>query len=370
MRFVIPQNQILKSVKLEAGPEVTIANYQPIIAPRQIPMSGASDVTRITPAWRFRPFPAQPIEIRTHRFRGITTVEVKVYPLQIRRREAVYFKDATVHIVTEERRDTPELQRDLVRDYEEAAALADNGSQFSPPSTASDSPIGYLIIGPSSLIGTDGNSPLQPLINEKRARGLTVAMATLESVSPSKDPAQIRAFIKTKYQQDSVDYVLLIGDKGRLPWKYLSAGGADAGSEPIPSDQYYACLDGTFDTPANYDWACEVAVGRIGAKTTQDVTNWVAKTLQLQQISQDATRNKKVVNFGEKLDDSTLGSWVMEYLVSGRNGTPQTVGFPQSTAWSKAYDTFSQEVSAGQFVNMINGGDIHIVNHLGHSNSS
>lgn len=179
-------------------------------------------------------------------------------------------------------------------------------------------------------------------------------------------PSEIRTFIKRKYARDGIDYVLLVGDEAHLPWKVVTIYGyQNTQGQEIPSDQYYGCLDGDFKYP-NFDWACEVAVGRVGVRNKNELAAWVAKSLRLQEISKDSERRLGVVNFGEKLDDITLGKWCMEYLVDGRESEPSTIGFPQQTKFTRLYDDFDLEISGDEFLETMNGGDYHIVNHMGH----
>jgi hypothetical protein len=369
-RVLLPEGEELASVEFRAEGEGELA-YRPAIAGRQRPLSRVKDPRHSVPAWDGAAYPAAwHGEAVVRSFRGHAIIEMPLFPLRyLGDGRAAYITGGTLVVKTKAGATLrSELRRDVERDRLEALSRVDNGQG---PWRATDEAEGYLVIGASALIGDGGDaSPLKPLLDSKRARGLTVEVATLETVSPSKDPAQIRAYIKTRYQAGAIDYVLLVGDQGKLPWKKIRSGVSDS-SDPIPSDQYYACLDGDFSTggTASYDWACEVAVGRVGAKTAADVTAWVAKTLALEQAVREG-RTGSVVNFGEKLDSSSLGSWSMDWLINGRDVAPSTTPFPTTTQFTKLYDTFSSTVSATTFINTLNAGDVHIVNHLGHANTT
>jgi hypothetical protein len=301
--------------------------------------------------------------------RGYTVVDVRIFPLRMLGGDrAEYITDGELIVETAPAEGLQAPTRALARDFLLAAHGADNVAP-APLRAAREAGEGYLIIGQASLVGTEASTPFAPLIADKRARGLNVEIATLESVSPTKSPAQIRDFIRERYTNGGVDYVLIVGDKARFPWKTIRSGYQYNNSDPIPSDQYYACLDGDFSQPASYDWSCEVAVGRIAVSSTAQIDAWVEKTLALQAAAAEG-RTHGTVMFGEKMDGSTLASWVLDWIATGTSEAPVTVGFPEATAYTRLNDTLSRSVTTSEVVSALNNNDIHVLNHLGHANST
>lgn len=331
----------------------------------------------ITPSteWLTRRGPVQPVQktyqggeypekwtsdVRMSRFRGYNIAEISIFPFRaLDKQNAIYFTEGTFKITTIKEGKISKTYRGKKRDLDRALLYADEKET-----------IGYLIIGSADLIGAETNGPLTKLIQDKKARGLDVRIADLHVVSPEEKPSEIRDFIRKEYKEHGVDYVLLVGDHWKLPWKKLRAGfDPNFLGDPIPSDQYYACLDGDFSDPKTYDWACEVAVGRVGVTTAKQLSDWVEKTLELQKIIKEG-RTNEVLNYGQHLDLGTYGGYSLDFVVNGGGDSPSTSGFPGSINVTRLYDTDDPptQYSGSDFVEMLNQGDFHVALHLGHSN--
>jgi len=377
IRIMLPAGQTFKYVKYEATQGAGM-DYVPEIVGRQKVISLGYDTRPFVARYVTGVFPAKLIgEPRQVSFRGFNFVEVPVYPFQMTSpTTARYYNSIKLTVETEPVTRAPLgnlLRPNVERDYEEATRGIDNDvvptrAQMGVASV-DEAPVGYLIIGKAAIIGDEASTVLKPLIEEKRARGINVRMASLESIAANATPAQIRDFIKTQYRTQGIDFVLLVGDKANLPWQRIRSGMGSNNGDPVPSDQYYACLDGTFTgSTSDYDWQCEVAVGRVGVKTSEQLEAWVGKHMALVEAAK-AGRTTAAMSYGEELDRSTLGGWILDHLVTGRNVAPVSAGFPATTQFTKLYDTFSQQVGATQFLEAMAAGDYHIVNHLGHANS-
>jgi hypothetical protein len=120
----------------------------------------------------------------------------------------------------------------------------------------------YLILTPDAYY-----EEIQPLVQWKRDKGLSVQVIKLSAISASPTPIQIRDYIKTAYDDHAVDYVLLIGDTNTFPaYNYTGAGGT-------VTDYYYALVSG----PPAGDYLPDLAVGRLSGRTEAEITNLVAK---------------------------------------------------------------------------------------------
>ena len=88
-----------------------------------------------------------------------------------------------------------------------------------------------------------------PLQDAHNASGVSTIIRTLLDVG-SNNQEDIREYLRTVYIDSGIDYVLLGGDSDIVPvkklWAEVNGGGT---TDHIPSDVYYACLDG----PYNYD---------------------------------------------------------------------------------------------------------------------
>jgi len=377
LKMMLPAGQELNYVKYEATQGADI-DYTPQMAGRQRVISLGYDTRPLVSRYVAGLYPAKLIgEPRVVSFRGFDFVEVPVYPFQmISPTKARYFNSIKITVETKPVQRAPLgnlLRPNLARDYELAVRNVDNDIIVTKTArgiaSVDEAPVGYLIIGKQAIIGGESSTVLRPLIDEKRARGIRVFLANLESIATNPTATEIRDFIKSKYRDDAIDYVLLVGDKANLPWQRIRSGMGSNNGDPVPSDQYYGCLDGTFTgSTSQYDWQCEVAVGRVGVKTADQLAAWVGKHTALVDAGK-AGRTTTAMSFGEELDRTTLGGWSLDNLETGRNVAPVTSGFPDSTQFTKLYDEFSKPVSADQFLETMAAGDYHVMNHLGHANS-
>jgi hypothetical protein len=154
----------------------------------------------------------------------------------------------------------------------------------------------------------------------------------------------------------------------------------------MPSDLYYACLDGPYNYNGNNKWGepddgtnggdvdlvAEVYVGRACVDNMADVNNFVTKTVAY--INKDP-QNKfftQVNLAGEYLGNYGIASYGGTYLDQLINGSTDdgytTVGIPTSNyTINKLYDSPEYSWSASTIISVINNG-VHILNHLGHAN--
>lgn len=368
VRVLLPAGETVESFDFEPVVGETM-NFTPQIALRNKPISLPRDPRHNLPRYRGGVYPKNWMEgpfIQT--FRGYQVAQFVVYPMRMmNRNQAQTITSANLTVKTKATRDGTTMMRGLKRDAIEARFRIENPDAIDANSLRDEAP-GYLILGPKALVGTSEDTALKPLIDEKVSRGLNVYLENLEDAGVQKNTVKIREFITKMYKERGIDYVLLVGDHSNLPWKTLSSGGGTMG-EPIPSDNYYSCLDGTFSSTATYDWACELGVGRVGAATREHVAAWVAKAVALQNLANEH-KITKALNFGERMDGSTLAGPSLDLLINGSTQTTPTTGFPKSVPVHKIDDTFSTSVSKSAFIQKIVNESHSIVNHLGHAGST
>ena len=249
----------------------------------------------------------------------------------------------------------------------------------------------------------------EPLRDHRIDRGLSSAIVTVEDIVSNPDyrwdgafgdgvawaddtAARIRNFIRDAYQNRGTEYVLLGGDYSVVPFRLLwvVAEDPDPGGpyiDEMPSDNYFGCLDGSYNYNGNALWGeetdgpgggdvdltFEVHVGRAGVNSPAQIANLTAKIIAYEE-SVSETR-KKVLMAGEHLGfggDSEYAKPSMEEIRLGSSAHGYTTeGFADST-WFESGDTLydmDATWSKTDLINRFNGG-IAVTNHLGHASST
>ncbi|MCL2041409.1 MAG: C25 family cysteine peptidase [Bacteroidales bacterium] len=230
-------------------------------------------------------------------------------------------------------------------------------------------------------------SALGNYITHKNKWGYKVLVKTIEEIKTNytgKDDAEkMRNCIIDAYINDGISYLMLFGDSypnsnsphSSIPYRklYVNAGGT---IDNIPSDMYFACLDGTWDSgdgtwgkPGHDDLNHEIGVGRICADNTGEIATFVTKLIKYQEepVTDDI---KKALMVGEMLNDYPLtwgGDCKDEVAAGGSFNGYTTVGLPSDFTVSTLYERdFNWNTT--QLRDHFNNTGAHIVNHLGHSN--
>lgn len=157
----------------------------------------------------------------------------------------------------------------------------------------------YLVITGADLADTgnytDADLTFQGLCDVRQQQGLTAGIVTTETIYDSfggdDRQAMIRRFLRFAYENYETEFVLLGGNEKIVPVRMFYDT-----DEFIPSDLYYACVDpwdNTFDGDGDgrfgeagdgpdggdVDLSAELLVGRAGAESASEVSNFVRKTL-------------------------------------------------------------------------------------------
>ncbi|MFQ5858924.1 MAG: C25 family cysteine peptidase, partial [Anaerolineae bacterium] len=178
-----------------------------------------------------------------------------------------------------------------------------SGQALRAPGNGAD----YVAIGPADLL-----APLLPLLQWRETQGLRVMAVPAEIVYDQfnhglPEPQAIRAFLRYAAQawQPAPRYLLLVGDATYDPRGYLTP--AEANRVPsflIPtvfggetaSDTAFAQLDD--------DLAPDIAVGRMPARTPQQVRTLVEKTLAYEQRASNGTWRRRILAVADGQDPS------------------------------------------------------------------
>jgi len=162
---------------------------------------------------------------------------------------------------------------------------------------------------------------IQPLLLAKENVGLTVSLYTLNQIDayyPGTDiQEKIRNCIIDRHLNNCAEWVLLVGSpdsadnpfagsvvnpaiidkEWEMPFRYIYCPnyGLEDDYNYVPSDMYYSCLDGDWDSDGDdiygekpsdcnngideIDWIPDISLGRIPARSEQQVVDYVNKLL-------------------------------------------------------------------------------------------
>ncbi len=138
-----------------------------------------------------------------------------------------------------------------------------------PPRPETDQPpLDYLVIVADPL-----RDALTPWLDFKEGAGLDVQVVLTSEIGETPDATSIRDRIAQIYQQRRPQYVLLVGDTKQIPQYHYAA--SSYWSSATPSDSYYSFLEGD-------DLLADVALGRLFARTPEELTTVIDKTLAYQ----------------------------------------------------------------------------------------
>ena len=218
----------------------------------------------------------------------------------------------------------------------------------------------YVIITSNAL-----QSAFQPLADWKNTRGVNATVVTIENIRNNYDGSdtqdKIRNFIIDAYNNWGIEYALLGGDVEIVPVRELYV---DVSPYYIPSDLYYAGLDGTWNDdgdgrygePGEEDLYAEVYVGRAPVNTVAEASTFVTKT-KAYEDNPPADYLKKALMLGAKADSITDGGVTKDNICSEK--------IPGDWSITKLYER-DHTASVSATTNQLNAGQ-HVVNHIGHA---
>ncbi|MFX1567172.1 MAG: C25 family cysteine peptidase [Promethearchaeota archaeon] len=187
-----------------------------------------------------------------------------------------------------------------------------------------DPKIEMLIITPNKTDFIDAVKPLMEWKNEKGVK--TIILSNFSLYEGVDDAEKIRNMIKSYYETENIQWVLLAGDAqdDLIPIRYVYNPDVDrygdgrtetvGDNEYKPTDYYYADLDGTWDSDQDGEWGespldnlygldeiswdPEVYVGRFPANNALELEIMVNKTLKYE-------------------SNPEIGNWMHRMLLAG-----------------------------------------------------
>jgi subtilisin family serine protease len=414
-QFIIPAGKIIASVDIER-------NQKTILGGKNFIEFGKAKVPLIKDAKFKRSFPnpdiyqkddAYPSKngslITVQKKRGVNIGIVNINPVQYHPKSGklVVYSNLVVHITL--KNDTKNFK----------TAIPAKNSTFNPSSLGVENPeaietyksqtpsllnyktngicnsaaqYSYVLITSQSFCDAKSDYTVHDLINQRLSQGVTATIVTIEEILKNytgvDDAEKVRNFIIDAYSNWNTQYVALGGDVSIIPYRNLYSDG-----EYIPSDLYFQCLDGSFNSDGDLYWGeptdgegggdvdlmSEVSVGRISAETPEEMSNFIYKTITYENLPSETSYLSRACIAGEYLG-SQFGpgefSYATPYMEEIRRGSSTsgytTKGFSDCSAFSEdtVYDNPSSEWGKDSILNIINSGKYSIINHLGHANET
>jgi len=386
--ILLPYGTKLESITVQSSEPITLEEHFRFQAtPKSIPLSTTTFQQPI------KAIQSSPPELYTHvgtySYRGykIAVVLLHPYHYNCQTQQLTYYPEIDLCLSTVLDQSFPSNYRGEQNDQNYVQTLIDNPTQlFSYPyqeSTTKQQQYDLLIITNQTL--KESFLPLQQIHNQQ---GLETVILTTDEIG-SIWPEDIRNTIRTYYQDHGIDYVLLAGDHNLVPSAMLYVSGYDEDTYPLstrmPSDLYYACLDGPYNYDNDTKWGeptdgedggdvdllAEVFVGRAPAGTVQEAENFVQKTIAHLTRDLSDEHEYSVLFAGEYLGNYGVASYGGNYLdqfydVCSEDGYT-TQGIP--TELYQIDELYERDTSwdSPDMISALSQG-YHLVNHLGHAN--
>jgi hypothetical protein len=393
-RFVIPPNETTVNVSVDPERIVTLeGSYDPAPMPPQSPLGTAPLAwSRNEAVYRsVSPVPAARGALITEQvLAGVRIAFVNVYPCQVIPASGTVLFAPGVRITVEtapvsgpiEPQPPAQTQRALaavarfVENPEAAAAYR----RASPAPTTLETPeelAHYVIITAPEFV-----SSFEPLAELKTRMGLRARIIDtawiLANFAGIDAQDKIRNFIKYAYANWETRYVLLGGDDEIIPHRGFYVKFGTTVDVNIPSDLYYACLDGRWNNdgdayygePGEEDLLPEVSVGRLPVDSAEEIANVVQK-ISAYTLSPIESQCASALSLGELLwstggVDTYGGDYKDEVRFGSSNFGMTTAGIPPLFAQTTLYDRDLGSWGPAQLLPILNAG-VNLVNHLGHA---
>ncbi|MDY0279543.1 MAG: C25 family cysteine peptidase [Salinivirgaceae bacterium] len=290
------------------------------------------------------------IRSKVHLFNSVSVLMFGILPVKYNPVEGklIFYKKVTVEIYGKIGRDTQSV---LQHDYNLLQQFVDN-PQFlakAPPQSGDVNTIDILIVTSREYYNS-----VSLITKNYHAIGKKTKLITTEDIKNmyvGVDLAEkIRNCIKYYNQNKNTRYVLLAGDTEIIPDRKLRAVVQSSGvyTGNIPSDLYYAALDGNWDTnqngiygePDEADLLPDIAIGRIPFSSNTELSNFLLKTTQYQ-FSPVLIDTNKPLLVGEHLWDNplTYGAQYLDLVIGAQNQNGYfTTGIPINDPYDSLYD--------------------------------
>ena len=408
LRILLPSGTDVEGVEIMGGKQHTLQGsykIEPAQAQVRIGLKGNSKITVDQSVYdSVDPYPAELYSVvGVYEFRGYRILVLNLYPVSYipKTGKITYSEDMKVRVNLNDCLEANRLFRALETDEERVREKIDNPqlqetytrgissrkATYSPTALPPAS-YNYVIITSEALKNSAGAYTFQDIVASKATMGVAANITTTEYIysnyAGADNQAKIRNFILDAYATWGIEYVLLGGDGdgantgGETGTPIIPARGFyDDFSEidtNIPSDLYYAALDGTWNNDGDSYWGeegeddlyAEVYVGRAPVDSEAELSNFVYKTLSHESSADPYLSEALMVG-----EDLGWTSWGWQYKDEIKNGCDlygyTTTGIPGDIYNVETlYDNESYSWTKSELIAKMNGG-VHVINHLGHA---
>jgi len=442
VRVLLPQYGSMENIEVFTSGKISFGSgYNIELGAKVVPLVTTQQITKKQSSNAIKPLKSncditpEPLysDVAVYTARGFSILHMNLHPVQYvpETGEIFYYNHITLIVETKESSMNSAF-RGMPKDYANVENLVENPSDvynYKPSSVEkllSTGTYDYVIITNEELKNSDGEYTFQDLMDHKLSKGLNPIIVTVEEILSNSDyevfgkwgdanpsnpfyrseitdnlelfndaPAKIRNFIRHAYTEWGTDYVLLGGDAdvvveddNIVPLRGLFAdedglpldvGSLEHEEEDIPSDVYYACLDGNFNYDCDMhfgeaknfndadeeideaDLYAEVWVGRACVDSAEEISNFVKKTLWYEETSD--LYLSEILFIGEYLGFPG----VSEYGGNYKDYTEEVVDIPDIFNISKIYDR-DETWYPNFMITHLSETSYHLINHDGHGN--
>jgi len=331
--------------------------------------------------------------VGVYSLRGYNILVMNLFPISYQDGVVSYYRKMDVNVELKNGRNL--LYRGLKKDRNWVARYVDNPWLLDTyPPAKCDEHYDYVIITSEKFVNA-----FQRFVEYKESKGISATIFTVEDIeiNPSfwnstpmfnDTAAKIRNFIRYAYLNWGTDYVLLGGDadvmnasSNIVPARRLYAtcvglplANMDVLEGYIPSDVYYACLDGSFNDDMDEKWGenasgndagdrdeadlyAEVWVGRACVDSVKEINNFINKTIAYEKSTNEEAL-MQILLVGEYLGFGGEANWGSNHIEKVVPLIPSSYNITRLYEKEKEWDKYT-------LANILNRG-VNIVNHLGH----
>ena len=246
------------------------------------------------------------------------------------------------------------------------------------------SPVDMVIVTTAAF-----EAAFQPLADWKTKKGVGTVIRTIEWIDANypqghDQPERIRLFLQDAYQKWGIWLVLMGGDYTEVPVR-LAYNRFFFGGTQIPTDQYYACLEGDWNADGDElfgegefqsdlgdfaDLYPDVWIGRAGVDDATEVATFVSKSTTYEK-SPPANYVEKVCYLAEVLfpQDWEFGEGNQSITLDGSTLTDNfDLLVPGGWARTKCYQV-TNTLDRAHAINQLNNGDHHLMTLMNHGDA-
>ena len=211
-------------------------------------------------------------------------------------------------------------------------------------------------------------------------RGIRISVVALQDIyntSTGRDNKEkIRNYIIDEYENNGISMVMLGGDVNLVPYRSLWCHAQEGYDDNVPSDSYYACLDGTLNDDGDNKWGeigeddllPELSIARLPFTNVNQLETILSKSFSYM-TSPVLGEFRRPILAGEHLGDGVYASNDLERLIGECNYNGYTTfGYPEDYDFVRIYETPTHSWNPDELAAAINDGTQY-VNHFGHANT-